>query len=267
MTSCRWNGILHAGALTEEALPWANYFPFAAESELSTGPAFKHMQNHLVNQLSDSGCAKAESGDSRHKLLTEILFWLEAWAAEEENHAAFFRAAAVRCASLSASPKMALSGGRAEPIDTVRYGVLEPIPALQSFERTLFFLLFSEISSMVWYRVWVRRVPSGALLTALKEIHRDEASHFEGFLRFATRLCVIDPLALREARLVRACIARTLQNRKDVRFLEGRNKEIDMNWWENEIFFAVDDYKDIAQVILRIQSATYNRLERNSRAI
>jgi hypothetical protein len=79
-------------------------------------------------------------------------------------------------------------------------------------------------------------------------------------------LCIIDPLALREARLVRVGIAKTLRGLGQVRVSLSGNKENDMNWWENEIFSKVADGKDIVQVILRIQTATYERLARTSRA-
>jgi hypothetical protein len=266
MTTCRWNGLLLGGALGLESLPWAPYFLFAAESELSTGPALKHLQKQIVCLLADSDDANERNRDSRHKLLTEFLAWLEGWAAEEENHVAFFRAAQARCVFLSAPLKTNSPGGVSVQVETPHFGVLEPIPAAQSFERTLFFLLYSEVASMVWYRAWVRRVPGGTLLTALKELHRDEASHFLAFLRFALRLCIIDPLALREARLVRVGIAKTLRGLGQVRVSLSGNKENDMNWWENEIFSKVADGKDIVQAILRIQTATYERLARTSRA-
>lgn len=272
----RWNGQWLGERLDESALPWARYFPFASHSELSTGPAFKHLCRILRNLLEDHGTGQSNAppfGQVQvpeiRVLASDILEWLEGWSLEEENHVVFFQTAIAQCGALrsvlNSSEGMSGASEAAEP----HYAVVHPIPESQSFSRTLFFLLFSEVASMVWYREWFRRAPRGTLKDALHEIHRDEAMHFLAFFKFAARLCLIDPVSERELRLVKAVVQRSLRPKEKLgeaesSRLSGRGK--DFNWWEHPFLSAVSERGSIVGLILRLQSATCERLLRTARS-
>ena len=246
-----WDGAGLANAVGVEALSWAPLLAFAAESEASTEPAYVHVKKLLVHvtREDDTGAGNFEN---RRVLATEILTWLDGWILEERNHSVFFQVAAA-CASAGA-------GGL--EVAAVRHSVVYPIPSDQPLERTLIFLLFSEVASMVAYRAWAKEVRSGALKRALLKIQKDEAMHYLVFLGFVKRLCSLDPRLVREVRLVRISFARSLrwQSEKGKDLRPGDAQEI--NWWNHEVFQNACGPSAILDNILRFQADTQARIFR-----
>ncbi|NBX16798.1 MAG: hypothetical protein EBR09_05475 [Proteobacteria bacterium] len=257
-----WDPDAYAAQLTLEDCVYLPVFEFSAAAEYSTQSAFESMQKGFSEELE-----RRQPQDNPERNFIRILnYRLQSWVKEEERHVRYFSTAFDRLSSAQlAGPAHGMQTGRHE---IKRFGIESPIPESQHWHTTIFFLLFSEITSMLWYRKFYRHAQTPALRNALSAIHGDETAHYRFFLDACCRLTAIRPHLVREARKVFSAflfMQRELKSSGLPAEKAGQNSEAakTMNWWEHsafESFVSTQERRQLMNQVIALQKFSLNRI-------
>lgn len=252
-TQPRWSGVHHASTLSDGDCAYLPYIAFAAGAESSTQHAFEVLLQQLILTADE---ARREGQKAKAELVDDFHCWLIDWAKEEQNHVDFFD---------SARSHLMHSSDTKRSMERERYGVEAPIPESQTWVRTLLFLLYSEIASMVWYRAWSRMPVSVGLRNALVQLHRDESQHYVRFLEYTCALAALEPQLVSESRSVLAAFTLAFRRVVQRTHTAGRDVQLDrsvLNWWEHPVFAGVDNVELIVQRIRGVQKYSFSCIEK-----
>jgi hypothetical protein len=242
-------------------------FEFSAAAEISTQHAFNMLARVLEIELEKF---RGRKNDPEANFIVEFREWLHTWVVEEARHVSFFSLAFSKLSHDN------LGKGNSTPqVHTAKIrtlGIESPIPDTQHWHTTLFFLLFSEIISMIWYRRFLRAPVSPALRQALRHIHRDEATHYKIFLDACCRLTATHPHLNREARRVFASFLISYKRNKQVTYRPTSAGHIDstakiQNWWEHPAFLSfvsIDELNNLSEQAISIQRYSLNKMTAES---
>lgn len=254
-TGLSWSGQELAKNIDSSDQLYLRYINFAAAAESSTQNAFLFLSTAIPK-------AQQDASENGNHILAQFLEnfnqWLTQWVVEEANHVDFFCRAKVQLKNKINSQHILNSEDQIDPskISGEIFGVELPIPDNQSWQTTLLFLLYSEIASMIWYRVWYHRVEMGGLRNALRHLQNDEGEHFQKFLDLSKELAQMDPSFVHEARrifLLYALNFRKLISRSRNQANGQKESKEQINWWEHPIFAQIENVESVIQKIISTQ--------------
>ncbi len=255
-----WNPLDFVKEINSQDQIYLAYIEFAAAAESSTQHAYKLFKDELIRAK-----LKAESSESSDlaTILERFSRWLDQWAKEEANHVEFFALAFEKIKNLKSDEQTLSTELTTNKVGY--FGIESPIPSTQCWETTLFFLLFSEVASMLWYRNWARQPTSRGLKLALKNIHRDEAEHYKFFLKTCCEIISSQPQLIREARGVLFSFARTFRKLNQSKNSPANSpiktqKHKSQNWWEHKELSHYEQSESTYTQIYALQKYCFRRL-------